>query len=192
MESSNASTCVRKHPAPEGALRPYLRIREVNLVFVRKHPAPEGALRRGMLFRMYSESSGPKAPSTRRNIKTGDNLAARRKIVSRQKASSTTRCIKTAPAASTTEFSRQKAPSTRRCIKTRITAQTMLALPLIRKHPAPQGALRHRGVDDDERLVVVRKQPAPQGALRPTSRLVWKSASVVRKHPAPEGALRHH
>ena len=143
MESSNASTCVRKHPAPEGALRPYLRIREVNLVFVRKHPAPEGALRRGMLFRMYSESSGPKAPSTRRCIKTEgqpsvpgrpgvrkhpapegalrqESVPVLAHKVEGPKAPSTRRCIKTPRrrAPGVPACFGQKAPSTRRCIKT--------------------------------------------------------------------------
>ena len=40
-------------------------------------------------------------------------------------------------------------------------------------------------------LVSVRKHPAPEGALRLAGRHLIVSRSPVRKHPAPEGALRH-
>ena len=36
----------------------------------------------------------------------------------------------------------------------------------------------------------VRKHPAPEGALRRSKNLCVKSLFKVRKHPAPEGALR--
>ena len=39
---------VRKHPAPEGALRPGAVSRPLPNVGVRKHPAPEDALRRSI------------------------------------------------------------------------------------------------------------------------------------------------
>ena len=61
----------------------------------------------------------------------------------------------------------------------------------VRKHPAPEGALRRELGAAEGGLSHVRKHPAPQGALRllrlghPGDHL-----SQVRKHPAPEGALR--
>ena len=89
-------------------------------------------------------------------------------------------------------------------------------LSLVRKHPAPKGALRHSKHKRDHRSVsFVRKHPAPKGALRhwssrsplsgdggqkapSTKRCIKTHGGVpfgcadggVRKHPAPEGALR--
>ena len=60
----------------------------------------------------------------------------------------------------------------------------------VRKHPAPQGALRRPGSGGDGELVVVRKHPAPQGALRRPGSGGDGELVVVRKHPAPQGALR--
>ena len=40
-------------------------------------------------------------------------------------------------------------------------------------------------------MLVVRKRPAPEGALRRQDHLLFQVLSfLVRKHPAPEGALR--
>ena len=61
----------------------------------------------------------------------------------------------------------QKAPSTRRCIKTSALRTVAEASQDVRKHPAPEGALR----------------------LRVGSEVAFDG--YVRKHPAPEGALRH-
>ena len=132
-----------------------------------------------------------------------------------QKAPSTTRCIKTDPSTDPArDYARQKAPSTTRCIMTSRNESEVVRVD-VRKHPAPQGALRpdaggrllHRG----DR---VRKHPAPQGALRQvrnhtmvsedlgqkapsTTRCIKTSitglsmtTASVRKHPSPEGALR--
>ena len=96
-ETPAANDCplvVRKHPAPEGALRRHTERERVRHVVVRKHPAPEGALRR-------NETSAVSDP-----------------------------------------VRRQKAPSTRRCIKTCWTPTVRIALWSVRKHPAPEGALR--------------------------------------------------
>ena len=83
----------------------------------------------------------------------------------------------------------QKAPSTRRCIKTVLYAVRHFGLLQVRKHPAPEGALRR-----DEPLslgfyMFIRKYPAPEGALR-LEEGVQISSFLVRKPPAPEGALR--
>ena len=62
---------------------------------------------------------------------------------------------------------------------------------VVRKHPAPEGALR---LDISKRLVhalLVRKHLAPEGALRlhgPGS--PGFIDRLVRKHPAPEGTLK--
>ena len=82
---------VRKHPAPEGALRHIARQPKLTQVGVRKHPAPEGALR---LLVTVGEDGGKG----------------------------------------------QKAPSTRRCIKTLLDDFKNLLFRHVRKHPAPEGA----------------------------------------------------
>ena len=88
-------TGVRKHPAPEGALR-LSAWSTGSCSVVRKHPAPEGALRRRTRQVKQGDVRCQKAPSTRRCIKTSPSPM--RRIVSlRQKAPSTRRCIKTLP-----------------------------------------------------------------------------------------------
>ena len=64
------SEIVRKHPAPEGALR--LNLQECRDIAhnVRKHPAPEGALRPFSHPGPVLSNPGQKAPSTRRCIAT--------------------------------------------------------------------------------------------------------------------------
>ena len=85
---------------------------------------------------------------------------------------------------------------------------------LVRKHPAPEGALRrvamlvHHEVVGGQKApstrrciktkvcssilgcINVRKHPAPEGALRLNLQECRDIAHNVRKHPAPEGALR--
>ena len=85
---------------------------------------------------------------------------------------------------------------------------------IVRKHPAPEGALRLSSYRQPEKKRAVRKHPAPEGALRPSKKILCaltycqKAPStrrciktfrvirreyrheVVRKHPAPEGALK--
>ena len=86
---------------------------------VRKHPAPQGALRLHRIHRSAVWYGRQKAPSTRRCIKTIHALTYMERRFS-QKAPSTRRCIKTPRATRRhQECSGQKAPSTRRCIKTR-------------------------------------------------------------------------
>ena len=109
---------VRKHPAPEGALRRFELTPDASLTYVRKHPAPEGALRRHLTLPVSFPGPRQKAPSTRRCIKTSELS----EFID-------THCC-------------QKAPSTRRCIKTqRRTLMPSCGNP-VRKHPAPEGALR--------------------------------------------------
>ena len=108
---------VRKHPAPEGALRHGLGLRNSPVVHVRKHPAPEGALRLKTLTERLNPWAGQKAPSTTRCIKTGIAIAAPATVG-------------------------QKAPSTTRCIKTGQPPDQSPRSP-VRKPPAPLGALRH-------------------------------------------------
>ena len=45
MKSQDSLQSVRKHPAPEGALKRELVECPVDSNIVRKHPAPEGALK---------------------------------------------------------------------------------------------------------------------------------------------------
>ena len=137
-----------------------------------------------------------------------------------QKAPSTRRCIKTHLASFREVLGVcQKAPSTRRCIKTCEYCGSRQWCYPVRKHPAPEGALRplHTPLGDtlirsqkapstrrciktqnlregDGPRVNVRKHPAPEGALRHDYHKNCNHDCCVRKHPAPEGALRpvHH
>ena len=90
------SSGVRKHPAPEGALRRGFELISGDIVFVRKHPAPEGALRPFLLAVWRPLFVSQKAPSTRRCIKTHLIFVRGGNVTSGQKAPSTRRCIKTA------------------------------------------------------------------------------------------------
>ena len=86
---------VRKHPAPEGALRLFVQLPWLGLFLVRKHPAPEGALRLRHRLLIADGKPHQKAPSTRRCIKTLPTLSASHVRMTGQKAPSTRRCIKT-------------------------------------------------------------------------------------------------
>ena len=84
-----------------------------------------------------------------------------------QKAPSTRRCIKTlARDKRIPDPGSQKAPSTTRCIKTPGTVTLSDINTSVRKHPAPQGALRRMVKDTVIAAIQVRKHPAPEGALR--------------------------
>ena len=84
----------------------------------------------------------------------------------------------------------QKAPSTRRCIKTSGGQSRRSPRPDVRKHPAPEGALRHSTVASAVIRAMVRKHPVLEGALGRLRVQVVELEPRVRKHPAPEGALR--
>ena len=184
---SHRQRLVRKHPAPQGALR---RVDGDECLGAHGQKAPNTTRR----IKTHPAHAGidpvyhPKAPSTRRCIKTMPHQSERRSS-RRQKAPSTRRCIKTSLIwRPSMRFWGQKAPSTTRCIKTcRPGGRT--ARRSVRKHPAPQGALRHELVDAGLNSLV-RKHPAPEGALRPTQGLDPLDVLLVRKQPAPQGALR--
>ena len=117
---------VRKHPAPEGALRP-LRDLFALLVEVRqKAPSTRRCIKTLPFRRVHHWTWCQKAPSTRRCIKT--NRSVRTGLMSSsQKAPSTRRCIKTLPFRRVHHWTWcQKAPSTRRCIKTNRSVRTGL------------------------------------------------------------------
>ena len=125
---------------------------------VRKHPAPEGALR--LSRNIFSSPFYPrqKAPSTRRCIKTLA-LCLRHDLLPRQKAPSTTRCIKTPPPGS---------------IRRSAT---------VRKHLAPEGALRRKNMTPPFPRVHARKHPAPQGTLRLHPETCRDASQVSQKAP---------
>ena len=85
---------------------------------VRKHLAPEGALRQSEIIFSMAAIASQKAPRTRRCIKT---LVVERSVEVQ---------------------SCQKAPRTRRCIKTAPQPPPAPRSPHVRKHLAPEGALR--------------------------------------------------
>ena len=85
-------------------------------------------------------ATGQKEPSFRRYIKTGLKLVT--SCLYWQKAPSARRYIKTCrPARRVAAHGSQKAPSTRKCIKTHTRQVPELGL-VVRRHPAPEGALR--------------------------------------------------
>ena len=62
---------------------------------------------------------------------------------------------------------------------------------MVRKHPAPEGALRRAVALLVEVEVKVRKHPAPEGALRPPCRRPERPSAILSESTqAPEGALR--
>ena len=160
---------------------------------VREHPAPSGALRLVLRLRQLRPDESQGAPSTTRCIMTPTRGPPRPRRRS-QGAPSTTRCIKTlcarcwggcassvrehpAPSGALRRqiWSRvgvpvqsQGAPSTIRCIKT-VCSSLQIGHPArpVREHPAPSGALRRehalRGPLPED---LVREHPAPPGALR--------------------------
>ena len=212
----NLFLSVRKHPAPQGALRlAGLDAAHLLSLFVRNHPAPEGALRRDIPPFGCPALRRQKAPSTRRCIKTSWNPATRR-VHQSQKAPSTRRCIKTfraarspgtrlhvrkhpapqgalrllASAVGIAYCIRQKAPSTTRCIKTQCQSPQRQSQ-TSQKAPSTTRCIKPPPPGSIRRSATVRKHPAPEGALRQPSCLSLSSSSwIVRKHPAPEGALR--
>ena len=138
---------------------------------VRKHRAPNGALRRVSLIDWVGAvMPGQKAPSAKRCIKTGA----------------------TDPRSGLC-FHGQKAPSAKRCIKTFVLDGFDHGIHRhVRKHRAPNGALRRRS-DDSRGSIGGGRQKAPSAkrCIKTPSpdgreRRVYK----VRKHRAPNGALR--
>ena len=108
---------VRKHSAPEGALRPNAGLGRVSGDRVRKHSAPEGALRQS-------------PPAFRARSRFSSESTQHQKVHS-DRARSGIRHPST----------RQKALSTRRCIKTWLSDASAWSTG-VRKHSAPEGALR--------------------------------------------------
>ena len=109
---------------------------------VRKHPAPEGALRRFSPLRSSLWDHRQKAPSTRRCIKTSlSSLSQGGTHVRKHPAPEG--ALRRAASHRWCSSSCQKAPSTRRCIKTRHVGLSLWYGNIVRKHPAPEGALRH-------------------------------------------------
>ena len=105
---------VRKHRAPNGALRHGCHYFSLEIGRVRKHRAPNGALRQ--VNRALQECSvvcGQIAPSATRRIKTYGTLAANRQHPHCQIAPSATRRIKTIHASwhARSSSPSQKAPS---------------------------------------------------------------------------------
>ena len=134
---------------------------------VRKNPAPEGALRHHLDDALDGLVIRQKEPSTRRRIKTS---------------------------VTTTHQSRgscQKALSTRRYIKTETSVLVVVDHLGVRKHPAPEGALRPVPDDAVGTHSVCQKAPSTRRCIKTQQPGPPVAHGSVRKHPAPEGALRH-
>ena len=85
----------------------------------------------------------------------------------------------------------QKAPSTRRCIKTRKRRNHDECPFWVRKHPAPEGALRLPKAPANAPTLLSQKAPSTRRCIKTQSQQdVPDELLLVRKHPAPEGALR--
>ena len=135
----------------------------------RKHRAPKGALRRTLVTTWHRNLfSSRKAPSAKRCIKTCGN-----------------------PMYGYFSIPSQKAPSAKRCIKTWLQCECGRRRFSLRKHRAPNGALRRaRALQLAGNTVIVRKHRAPKGALRLDNPARMHHGRAVRKHRAPKGALR--
>ena len=159
-----ASSPVRGHPAPSGALRRRRPSDERNGYRVREHPAPSGALRRtrrglrcpiGRRVREHPAPSG----ALRRVLSSGEEVH----FTYCQGASSTIRCIETSRRTSGSRASGagQGAPSTIRCIE---TTPPFRRLPpgrgRVREYPAPSGALRRPWPYEDGRLYSCQGAPS--------------------------------
>ena len=156
---------------------------------VRKHPAPEGALRQFQVFFLPNSSPSQKAPSTRRCIKTQLTRAETpiQLLVRKHPAPEGALRHNRLPAEATSSDDR-KAPSTRRCIKTRRHRWRPSRCRPVRKAPSTRRCIKTH----DERCLrlghsAVRKYPAPEGALRQIGFILRNSHTLVRKHPTPEG-----
>ena len=191
-------TCchVRKHRAPNGALRriltgePSVRVssgqrapsakRCIKTFFprnfarllecVRKHRAPNGALR------LISQSDAVladilvrkhRAPKgALRLISQSDAVLADILVRKHRAPKGALRPDDSTNTRMSPGFG-QKAPSAKRCIKTALRGKRAPLRPTVRKHRAPNGALRHRSVCKYGLAIKrVRKHRAPNGALR--------------------------
>ena len=85
----------------------------------------------------------------------------------------------------------QKAPSTKRCIKTRRTAAGESLSMSVRKHRAPNGALRRfEAAFQWPRVGSVRKHRAPNGALRLSSMVYFCSGLSSQKAPSTKRCIK--
>ena len=140
---------------------------------VRKHRAPNGALRpTGTARCMDRQGTCQKAPSAKRCIKTRfqrvPQLNRRHKVRKHRAPNGALRRCG-AELIAVHRFAGQKAPSAKRCIKTRQTrARNSSATTPVRKHRAPKGTLRPctagRSPTGSHNA---RKHRAPNGVLRP-------------------------
>ena len=74
----------------------------------------------------------------------------------------------------------QKAPSAKRCIKTDAVDRVPVVVGAVRKHRAPNGALRLQEVlHSRPRATFVRKHRAPNGALRRDEGVVVNTLTVM-------------
>ena len=177
------------------------------MLHVRKHPAPEGALRPLAPRSAGHHCRRQKAPSTRRCIKTPISRAMPR-AASRSEDTQTRRCIKTQPVESPkTVRSHQKALNTRRRIKTMRQWRTRRPGPQVRKHSAPEGALSREGAVSRDVENVRQKAPSTRRCIKTlfilTRTLYFfsqKAPSTTRciktesNHPCdhPGGSVRKH
>ena len=148
MTSNTITATGQKAPSAKRCIKTWLthNARARRNRWVRKHRAPKGALRNHVEYAIRPiGGNGQKTPSAKRCIKTACGHAGYRQRW----------C--------------QKAPSAKRCIKTRIKHRASAQGEIrVRKHRAPNGALRPIGPHDSVRcrLPDVRKHRAPNGALR--------------------------
>ena len=155
----NHHRLVRKHRAPNGALR-QCDVYQSCIILMSCQKAPS-AKRCIKTLRMREHTQlpihrGQKAPSTKRCIKTPILEGWGVGIKTGQKAPSAKRCIKTHdPHLGGLGSERQKAPSAKRCIKTHTLTSTSVFCVPVRKHRAPKGALRLVGVTNGNGVIYV-------------------------------------
>ena len=163
---------VRKHRAPNGALRLLTRVRHFDVgSLVRKHRAPNGALRPQKQGQKY-----PRAHPVRKHRAPKGAL--------RQGCLESVR-NRTTPG--------QKAPSAKRCIKTALSGPRDSRSAHVRKRRAPKGALRP-GLPEWSGAysrAYVRKHRAPKGALRrERATPMRRSYSACQKAPSAKRCIK--
>ena len=179
---------VIKHRAPNGALRPSdgQHVEGAGLQVI-KHRAPNGALRRISSSASKMSSSGHKAPSAKRCIKTFEDVAVCRggSFVIKHRAPNGALRPNFNNAIHVRTPLCHKAPSAKRCIKTRPPQSVHCARRnRVIKHRAPNGALR-RSCQDRQREDLQPRHKAPSAKRCIKTSTTWPPLPSPPRHKAP-------
>ena len=140
-------------------------------------------------LRYSSRLASQKALNTRRCIKTGLKLVT--SCLYWQKAPSARRCIKTCrPARRAAAHGSQKAPSARKCIKTGLPSEPRRMCQSTQKAPSARRCIKTHTRPVPGLGLVVRRHPAPEGALRRNRLVIQACMSSSQKAPNPRRCMK--